>query len=125
MNITAEDIIYMLYNYYEINNNIELAKKINTTPQTITNWKSRNSVNAIKKKCREIGIYNDIFGDIQKTAINNGFMTQNLNGNINQNQANIDNEIDTATYTLFKEAYQEALDKNEIKKLRIYLMDYQ
>lgn len=61
---TAEDLIYDLYTYYNVDNNIELAEIIKTTPQTISNWKSRNSVGAIRKKCRELGIFKDIFGDV-------------------------------------------------------------
>lgn len=59
--ITAEDIIYKLYQFFKVNNNLDLGKLLNTTPQTISNWKSRNSTNAIKKKCKELGIYNEIF----------------------------------------------------------------
>ena len=69
----AEDLIYILYKYFGVINNIELAKKLNTTQQTISNWKTRNSISAIKKKCRELGIYNEIFGDIntQHNEFNN------------------------------------------------------
>lgn len=62
--MSAEDLIYSLYKHYKVDNNIELANYLNTTPQTISNWKARNSINAIKKKCRELGIYEDIFGDL-------------------------------------------------------------
>ncbi len=62
--LTAEDLIYKLYFFFNVNNNLDLADKMKTTPQTISNWKSRNSINAINKKCRELGIYNDIFGDL-------------------------------------------------------------
>jgi len=68
MNITAEDLIYMLYETFKVDNNIDLAKSLKTTPQTISNWKSRNSINAIKKKCRELGIYQDIFGDLNSSS---------------------------------------------------------
>jgi len=63
MNHNAEDLIYMLYETFKVDNNIDLAELLKTTPQTISNWKSRNSINAIKKKCRELGIYKEIFGD--------------------------------------------------------------
>ena len=32
--------------------------------------------------------------------------------------------IDTATYNLFKEAYDKALKNDDLKALRIHLMDY-
>jgi len=57
----AEDLIYELYKYYKVDNNILLAEKLNTAQQTVSNWKSRNSISAIKKKCKELGIYKEIF----------------------------------------------------------------
>ena len=76
--LTAEDLIYKLYFFFNVNNNLDLADKMKTTPQTISNWKSRNSVNAINKKCRELGIYNDIFGDLNMQNIQNQIIdTQN------------------------------------------------
>ena len=72
--MTAEDLIYKLYSFFDVKNNLDLANKLETTAQTISNWKSRNSVNAIKKKCRELGIYNEIFGDLASgTTINQGY----------------------------------------------------
>jgi len=64
----AEDLIDILYEYFGVAGNIELAEKMNITRQTITNWKKRNSINPIKKKCRELGIYNEIFKNTQTHA---------------------------------------------------------
>lgn len=64
--IKVEDIIYKLYEFFKVNNNLDLAELLKTTPQTISNWKMRNSISAIKKKCRELGIYNQIFKDFYK-----------------------------------------------------------
>ena len=75
--MTAEDLIYKLYSFFDVKNNLDLANKLETTSQTISNWKSRNSVNAIKKKCRELSIYNEIFGDLN-TNINH-FQNSNIN----------------------------------------------
>lgn len=60
---TADYLINLLLDYYDSYTISELAPKINTTQQTISSWKSRNAVVAIKKKCKELGIYNEIFGD--------------------------------------------------------------
>ena len=88
--LTAEDLIYKLYFFFNVNNNLDLADKMKTTPQTISNWKSRNSVNAINKKCRELGIYNDIFGDLNhnsniKVNTNSGQIAGTIQGNQKQN----------------------------------------
>ena len=88
----AEAIIFKLLSYFQLDNNQELALKLGTTPQTISNWKTRNSISPLKKKCRELGIYNEIFGDLtynNRISVNNykgqvagtvqGNQTQNLN----------------------------------------------
>uniref|UniRef100_UPI004047894C hypothetical protein n=1 Tax=Aliarcobacter sp. TaxID=2321116 RepID=UPI004047894C len=58
-----------LLEYYEVVTINELAKKINTGPSTISNWRQRKSINALKKKCRELGIYKEIFGEINKRSV--------------------------------------------------------
>lgn len=69
----AEFLIEKLLNFYKVSNVAELSNQINTSQKTISNWKIRNSVNAIKKRCRELGIYNEIFGDLASgTTINQG-----------------------------------------------------
>ncbi len=88
----SEAIIFKLLSYFQLDNNQELALKLGTTPQTISNWKTRNSISPLKKKCRELGIYNEIFGDLthsNRISVNNntgqiastvqGSQTQNLN----------------------------------------------
>lgn len=108
--MSAEDLIYSLYSFYEVNNNLDLAEKLKTTPQTISNWKTRNSVSAIKKKCRELGIYQEIFGDINT---NNNLQKSTFSGNStgidNSNNKSIysdkesDIECDAFTMTLIKQ----------------------
>ena len=83
--LTAEDLIYKLYFFFNVNNNLDLADKMKTTPQTISNWKSRNSVNAINKKCRELGIYNEIFKNTNKEDLKIEVLEKSLfNDNINK-----------------------------------------
>lgn len=62
----VENILERLYSFYKVSGASELSEKINTTQQTISNWKKRNSISAIKKKCRELGIYNEIFKDFKE-----------------------------------------------------------
>lgn len=60
----VEFLLEKLFNFYKVSTAAELSEKINTSQKTISNWKVRNSISAIKKKCRELGIYNEIFGDL-------------------------------------------------------------
>lgn len=133
--MTAEDLIYKLYSFFDVKNNLDLANKLETTAQTISNWKSRNSVNAIKKKCRELGIYNDIFGDFNSN-INNQTIRDN-HGNLSQTgdvYGSKDNEtlnnIDEAALSTFKRAYSKCVDDNgdiiedKLDELIIYLTKF-
>jgi hypothetical protein len=50
-----------MMNYYNVSTIKDLAAAIDTQPSTVSNWNQRKSVSALKKKCRELGIYQDIF----------------------------------------------------------------
>ncbi len=133
--MTAEDLIYKLYSFFDVKNNLDLANKLETTAQTISNWKSRNSVNAIKKKCRELGIYNDIFGDfnsnINNQTIGDNHGTLSQTGNVYTSKDNNDlNNIDEAALSTFKRAYSKCVDENgniiedKLDELIIYLTKF-
>lgn len=64
--INIDDVIFKLSKYFNVSSNIELAEKLETSPQTLSNWKSRNSIKSIQKKCRELNIYDEIFGSLQQ-----------------------------------------------------------
>ena len=123
--MNAEDLIYKLYSFFNVNNNLDLASKMRTTPQTISNWKSRNSVNAINKKCRELGIYNEIFGDLNSN-INNFQNSKNnvaqIFGGENQNNYNTDIKsnltIDENILKLIEIMYSYASKHNKIDELK-------
>ena len=119
----VEDVLEILFQYYNVASVAQLSSKINTSQKTISNWKVRNSINAIKKKCRELGIYNEIFRDINKNinnlqgsnfenavAVNNGY-TKNIKSN---NYENIDENI----LKLVDILYSGASEKNKINELK-------
>lgn len=123
--MTAEDLIYKLYSFFDVKNNLDLANKLETTAQTISNWKSRNSVNAIKKKCRELGIYNEIFGDLNSNISNfqnsTNVVAQDFSNNSNaQHTQNIGNKsnIDENILKLIDTLYSFAKTNNKIDELK-------
>ena len=132
----AEFLIDKLLNFYKVSNVAELSTKIDTSQKTISNWKIRNSINAIKKRCRELGIYNEIFGDLnsninnQTIRDNHGNNTQT--GNVYSSKDNDDNSIniDEAALAIFKKAYNKCLDEDgniiedKIDELIIYLTKF-
>lgn len=57
----AEFYIEKMLDYYSVTNMTELSPIIKELQPTISSWKIRNSITAVKKKCRRLGIYNEIF----------------------------------------------------------------
>ena len=101
-------LIEKLLNYYNLTSLQELAEKLNIKQSSLSSWKSRNSINAIRNKCRELGIYNEIFGDLNSTI--NTFHNTNFSGNSsgvdnsnnkNINSNNVDLDCDDLTKSLF------------------------
>jgi len=64
--MNANNIIEKLFDYFEVYTISELAEKLGVKQPILSGWKSRNSINSFKKKCKNLGIYDDIF----KTDIN-------------------------------------------------------
>ena len=66
-----EVIFDKLYEYFSVNSDLELAKKMGTSQPSVSKWRTKAAISAIKKKCRELGIYNEIFGDGGQTLRKN------------------------------------------------------
>lgn len=72
LDMDINDIFEKLFNYFQTSTIRELSEKINMSESTVSKWRQRESINAIKKKCRELGIYSEIFSDLSTTTINQG-----------------------------------------------------
>lgn len=77
----VEILIQKMMNFYTVFTMKELSEKIGISQQAISKWKNNNSIVAIKKKCRELGIYNEIFGDL-KLSTNEEESNQELNNDV-------------------------------------------
>lgn len=67
------EIFDNLFKFFKVNSISDLSLKLGVSQPAISKWKTRNSINAIKKKCRDLGIYDDIFynkEDITTSYIN-------------------------------------------------------
>ncbi len=118
-----------LLNFYNVNTLKDLSEVTNIPISTMSSIKQRNSITALKKKCRELGIYNEIFEDLNNNiqlinTISGGQNAQNIHGNQIQDSNNKFSNIDDATIGLFIEAYKKAKETNDIKGLRLHLMEY-
>ena len=69
--MNANSIFEKLFNYFKVSTIRDLSEKINMSESTVSKWRQRESINAIKKKCRELGIYNEIFGDLKLSLSEN------------------------------------------------------
>ena len=134
-NLNADTLIDLLFIHFNVTTMADLAMHISVSQQTISKWKQRNSVNAIKKKCIELGIYNEIFGNLnsninnQTIGDNHGNLSQT--GNVYTSKDNNDlNNIDEAVLSTFKRAYSKCVDENgdiledRLNELIIYLTKF-
>ncbi len=134
-NLNADTLIDLLFIHFNVTTMADLAMHISVSQQTISKWKQRNSVNAIKKKCIELGIYNEIFGDLnlnkfyQTGANSQQIDTQNNDGPgmvnyTNESKAQVDNNslnIDNELIPLFQalSSVASALDKKAQLKIEL------
>ena len=98
MSETATNYIEKIMDYYEVHTITELSKILGIGQPAITKWKINNSILPIKKKCRELGIYNEIFEDLNSnTTINQGNNSRAAgknyieSGHSNEKEINFDN----------------------------------
>lgn len=72
MEYDADFFINKMMKYYDVHTIIELSKILGIGQPAISKWKINNSINTIKKKCRELDIYDEIFGDSSSVSIVQG-----------------------------------------------------
>ncbi len=59
-------ILNKLLKFYDLDTLSELSEVLKVSQPTISKWRARNTIIPIKKRCRELGIYNEIFGDFKE-----------------------------------------------------------
>ena len=125
--MNAEQLIDKLMAYYNVFSMHELSSKIGISQPAISKWKNNNSIVAIKKKCRELDIYNEIFGDLSKET--NNFHNTNFSGNSsgvdnsnnkNINSSNDDLDCDDFTKSLFKQLCNVYKDKKTELQTKLF-----
>lgn len=122
---TSNSLIEKLLTYYGVHTNIDLSEKLGITKQTLTNWKTRNAISAIKKKCRELGIYNEIFEDNSSVQIKQGNNSRAGGRNYIENLSsgdNLENEnkYEDLTISLLDKVIEK---KGSEQELQYMLMD--
>lgn len=122
-----QNILDNLFNHFDVGSISELADKMEVSQPTVSKWKARNSISAIKKKCRELGIYNEIFGDVQTNNFQNStnvvgqdFSKNNKSSHTQNNNANIN--IDPNFLKLVDTLYGYAKANDKIDELKTDLL---
>ncbi|PRN01154.1 hypothetical protein [Aliarcobacter cryaerophilus] len=110
--MNSEILINKLMTYFNVFSMHELATKLEISQPAISKWKKNNSVIAIKKRCRELGIYDEIFGDIDNKILE----TLNI-----EQQNEIKNSIDEDTMFHIQNLFTIAKRKNLLKELKTEL----
>jgi hypothetical protein len=94
----VQDFTYFydkILSFYNVKTLKDLSELTDIPISTLSSIKQRNSITALKKKCRELNIFDEIFGDLNPNiqnihTISGGQNTQN----VRKNQINISNSDD-------------------------------
>jgi hypothetical protein len=70
IDVEFSEVLDALLAYYQVFTIVELADKMGLDSAYISNLKKRNSVNPLRKKCVELGIYKDIFEKLEEKKPN-------------------------------------------------------
>jgi len=119
--MNADELINKLLNYYRVHTISELSEKIGIGQPAISKWKINNSIKTIKKKCIELGIYNDIFGDINNFQNSTNVVGQDFSNNSNAQHTNNINKninIDENILKLVDTLYSFAKVNNKTAELK-------
>lgn len=54
-------ILKKLLVFFDLDTISDLSEILKVSQPTISKWKNRNTIIPLKKKCKELGIYDDIF----------------------------------------------------------------
>jgi len=116
---TVEEILEKMFAYYNVSSVSELSKVIGTSQKTISNWKIRNSISAVKKKCRELGIFQDIFNSsgISIVHTNHGNNAGTVLGGQYSEKNSLCNGVDDGLLKLVYLASQ-TLNSEQIQELK-------
>ena len=96
----AEFLIQKLMRFYKVFTISELADRIGVSQPSISGWKKNNYIKAIGNKCRELGIYDEIFGDLNSGTIINQGNNSRAAGNNYKERTNNSNEHDFDSITI-------------------------
>ncbi|MBW6489005.1 hypothetical protein [Sulfurimonas sp.] len=119
----AEILIDRMMNRYDVFTISELAQRIDTSQPAISQWKKKNYIKAIASKCRELGIYDEIFGQKKPEKQGGGLFSEDTRRELNELIRKEDEEIikagvrDFESYKNYKKSQMkdgEDIDEYEI-----------
>ena len=125
-----DHIIDNLMSYFQVSTISQLSEAMGISQQTVSAWKSRNSITAIKKRCRELQIFDEIFHDFNIQSIqtvSGGQVAHSIHGNQNSNNHEYElcKQIDKVSLTLMLDMYLKAKESNRIKEFKMYLLNFE
>jgi len=89
----ADILIKKLMVFYNVFTISELSNIIGVSQPSISGWKKHNYVKAIANKCKELGIYNEIFGDLtHSNSISVNTNSGPIAGTVQGNQTQSNNQ---------------------------------
>lgn len=110
-------ILNKLLEYYDIDTMAELSNILEVSQPTISKWKTRNAIIPIKRRCKELGIYDEIFGVLNSTIINQGNNSRAAGRDYikNSNDKKQEDMFDDITIGLIKKAIEKFGSEEEFQ----------
>ena len=119
-----------ILSFYNVKTLKDLSEVTDIPISTLSSIKQRNSITALKKKCRELNIFDEIFGDLNPNV--NNFHNSNINkafdlssNSHSQDSINIGNnpiceevlKMNQTIVSSFINVYDKLEKKGELKRL--------
>ena len=129
--MNAKNILDKIKIALECDTYIDVAIKLEVTPGAVDNWKKRNAIpnKYLLKVAEDTGASLDWLLNEDKPTFHISGGTKNIS-QVNGGTINHGSEkekktiIDEATFRLLEEAYVKAIEKDELNRLRSYIMEY-
>ena len=116
--------------FYNVKTVTDLADKLKVTRSTVSGWKNRQATGAILEFLfnNDLKALQYIFNSDKNTqtigSVTNSNVAQNADTQNNSINPNL-TDIDEVTFSIFKETYSKLETNEEIKKFRIYAMNFE
>jgi len=125
MNNDFDDYFKKIMDYFKVQKVNELAPIFGVSQPAISQLRSRNSISGLAKKCKELGIYEEIFGEtnFNSITIKQGKKSKAAGHDLIENAEKNENvKINKFTFELIAQLIEKYGDEKKVQKKLMELM---